>query len=289
MEHILIYKTHCLGLFLFFALTYCFALYRCYLARVELELQNRYVEEGLLGQRINASVILMAIAKLPSAELLVLSIIAQHFLLIVSLVSINSTVDYSHRSLCWEHLCRTCLIWSSHDNTPIWVGDYPCFTDKKLRCKEVKWLAKGTELRSDPRLPGSASNAAYLSPRPCLVVMGLCHLHQISPGWRSWMLLTQWQPPCFPHTLGSPGNLGWPGISVLCLIKRFKLWGRAFLGDLGRLRAGKTKDQGLVPQFWSQVDQRGLHWPFQNKPISLTEAKWLQLSPFSWPQVGYHC
>lgn len=57
-----------------------------------MELQNRYVEEGLLGQRINALVILMAIAKLPSAELLVLSIIAQHFLLIVSLVLIVQSI-----------------------------------------------------------------------------------------------------------------------------------------------------------------------------------------------------
>lgn len=78
----------------------CVALYRCYFVHVEVELQNRYAEGGLLGQRINTFVILMDIAKLPSVELLVLFIIAQHFLLMVSLVSANISVNYNDHSLC---------------------------------------------------------------------------------------------------------------------------------------------------------------------------------------------
>lgn len=122
------------------------------LCKLEIELQNRRVGEGLLVQRINMFLILMAVAKLPSA------IISFHnrsaFLVNSILVSINSSGNYSHHSLCWEHLCSTSLIWSSVA-LQYELGIIPVLQIRKPRYREVKWLAKGTEPRSDPRLPGS--------------------------------------------------------------------------------------------------------------------------------------
>lgn len=95
-------------------------------------------------------------------------------------------------------LYRTSLIWSP-TALPCEVGTIPVLQIRKLRCKEVKWPTKGTELRFDPHLPSSFLCSSCHLPQSLALPLGdgSLSLRSDFPRLEELNAHDWWQPP-FP-------------------------------------------------------------------------------------------